>query len=92
MKLINIDLYARVKAYAFAMLFKVAKADFAAAKPENQRTAKIFLQYISDSLPQDLAIDGSLVEVELQIADLARRVKNFDQRRLDFEMTFDETR
>ena len=43
LKLIDIDLYARVKAYAFATLFKIAKADFDTASAEDARTAKQFL-------------------------------------------------
>ena len=91
MKLINIDLYARIKAYAFAKIF-VLPSDEKAAAEASKRSAKDFIKYIKRCMPKDLRVDTTLVERELQIADLARRVKNFELRKLDFEMTLEETR
>ena len=85
MKLINLDLYARVKAFAFSKIFELNDLEM-----RNKRTAKEFIKHIKKSLPKDLRIDTALVENELQVADLARRVKNYEMRRLDFEATFAE--
>ena len=55
-------------------------------------TAREFIKHIKRGIPKELRIDTSLVEDELKIADIARRVKNFEVRRLDFEATVEETR
>ena len=54
-------------------------------------TAREFIKHIKRGIPKELRIDTSLVEDELKIADIARRVKNFEVRRLDFEATVEET-
>lgn len=51
-----------------------------------------FIKHIKQSLPKDLSIETTLVEAELQIADVARRVKNFETRKLDFEVNVNEAR
>ena len=50
-------------------------------------SARDFIKHIKKSLPKDLRIETTLVEDELKIADIARRVKNFETRKLDFEMS-----
>lgn len=89
MKLINIDTYGRVKAYAFAQVFAIAKAK--AADGTQKPTAREFIKHLKRSLPKDMRVDTELVENELKIADMARRVKNYEQRRLEFEMNVEET-
>ena len=60
MKLINLDLYARVKAFAFSKIFELNDLEM-----RNKRTAKEFIKHIKKSLPKDLRIDTALVENEL---------------------------
>ena len=53
MGLVNQDLYSRVKAYFFAQIFEVAKAQ------EGKQGAKEFMKYIKDNMPKDLSMDTS---------------------------------
>lgn len=89
MTLIDPDTYGRVKAYAFAQIFSIAKAK--AADGTQKPTARDFIKHLKRSLPKDLRVDTALVENELKIADMARRVKNNEQRRLEFDCTYEET-
>ena len=86
LKLIDLDLYARVKAYCFSKIFDFSNRE------EKELSARDFIKYIKSNLPKDLQIDTHLVEDEIKIADLARRIKNWETRDLDFEVTDAEAR
>lgn len=85
-KMIDLDLYARVKAYCFAKIFDFSN------KKEKIPSAREFIKYIKSNIPKDLQIDTNLVQDEIKIADLARRIKNWETRNLEFEITHDEAR
>lgn len=71
-KIIDIDLYARIKAHCFTRVFRNAKN-----QPEKMG-AREFMKLLKESLPKEMRLDTNLVEEELKIADLARRIKNFE--------------
>lgn len=70
MGLINLDLHARLKAYCFSKIFEL----------DTKLSALEFIRHIKKEMPKELKIDPILIQDELQIADLARRVKNFETR------------
>ena len=85
MKLIDSDLHARIKAYLFQKIFEQTSTK------ENQKdSARDFIKHLKTNMPKDMSIDTSLVTKELQVADLARRVKNWETRSLDFEASLEE--
>ena len=84
MGLVNQDLYSRVKAYFFAQIFEVAKAQ------EGKQGAKEFMKYIKDNMPKDLSMDTSTLQKELDILDLAKRVANYEAKRADIEVSLVE--
>lgn len=59
MKLVDMDLFGRVKAYAFSKIFDMCLLD------KTKKSAREFIKHVKRSLPKDLPIPPALIEHEL---------------------------
>ena len=86
LRLVDVDLHGKVKAYFFMKIFEVSTQS-----DVDKPSASDFIKYINKNiLPNDLNIDTSLVKVELQTIDLAKKVRNYEQQKRQFEASLEE--